>query len=374
MALYLAFKTYLPNYAPTNRFMAFVKGISELGEHATVCFFTPDSQKSTVQENYKNISFVYYWKKKSFPFMRKINNLFSVLHFVFQLKKDDVVYVYGFLGLLRIMAFVKRAKCYYEIDECPEISLPKERYFKLTPSKLAFYLQKISGVIVISNALRSYFINHGLSEENVHVVNMVVDPSRFESLNKDLQVEKYVAYCGKTSLFKDGCDILLRAFSIFKEKHTDFMLYMIGPIPRQDDKEALYHLVDELDLKDKVKFLGAVSYLEVPQILKNAQMLLLSRPDNIQAKYGFPTKLGEYLLTGNPVIVTDVGEISLFCKDGVDILLAKPDDPLDFSEKMSWCLNNPIKAKMIGENGKMKALESFNAITETNKLISFIMQ
>ena len=47
-------------------------------------------------------------------------------------------------------------------------------------------------------------------------------------------------------------------------------------------------------------------------------MLVLARPDNIQAKGGFPTKLGEYLATGNPVVVTKVGEIPNYLIDGVN--------------------------------------------------------
>ena len=65
-------------------------------------------------------------------------------------------------------------------------------------------------------------------------------------------------------------------------------------------------------MKDSIVFTGIVSAADIPQILKNAAVLALDRPDSLQAQCGFPTKLGEYLLTENPVIVTKVGDIPLF--------------------------------------------------------------
>lgn len=107
-------------------------------------------------------------------------------------------------------------------------------------------------------------------------------------------------------------------------------------------------------------------------MLKNAEVLALDRPDNLQAKYGFPTKLGEYLLTENPVVITSVGDIPKFLKDGVSALIAKPFDSEDFSSKLIWALNNREEAEIIGKNGKDIAVKSFNSFSETRKLVDFI--
>ena len=58
-------------------------------------------------------------------------------------------------------------------------------------------------------------------------------------------------------------------------------------------------LIENLGVKNSVIFTGIVSAAEIPQILKNATVLALDRPDSLQAQCGFPTKLGEYLLTEN---------------------------------------------------------------------------
>ena len=74
-------------------------------------------------------------------------------------------------------------------------------------------------------------------------------------------------------------------------------------------------------------------YNEVPQLLMDSEVLALDRPNSIQAQCGFPTKLGEYLLTGNPVVVTKVGDIPLFLEDGVSALLAEKRNAENLPER-----------------------------------------
>ena len=110
----------------------------------------------------------------------------------------------------------------------------------------------------------------------------------------------------------------------------------------------------------------------IPQLLFNASILALARPDNLQAKNGFPTKLGEYLATGNPVVVTKVGEIPNFIKHMINGLLAEPDNPVDFAEKLCWIVENPIMAQNIGAKGKELISNAFNSLAQSKKALQFI--
>ena len=107
-------------------------------------------------------------------------------------------------------------------------------------------------------------------------------------------------------------------------------------------------------------------------MLKNATILALDRPNNLQAKYGFPTKLGEYLQTGNPVVITRVGDIPIFFKDGESALIAEPENPESFAEKLCWAIEHPVEAREIGIKGKHVADIHFNSLLETKKIINVI--
>ena len=74
---------------------------------------------------------------------------------------------------------------------------------------------------------------------------------------------------------------------------------------------------------------GRVQYYDIPQMLKNADVLALCRPANHQAEVDSLPRWAEYLSTGNPVLVTNVGDMELYIKDGVNGSISKADDVED---------------------------------------------
>jgi glycosyltransferase involved in cell wall biosynthesis len=110
----------------------------------------------------------------------------------------------------------------------------------------------------------------------------------------------------------------------------------------------------------------------LPDMLGNAIMLVLARPESKQAEGGFPTKLGEYLATGKPVVVTGVGEIGDYLHDGENAYIAKPGDPRHFAEKMESVLNDYENALRIGARGQKLALTTFNYIFQGKELAAWL--
>lgn len=167
-------------------------------------------------------------------------------------------------------------------------------------------------------------------------------------------------------------DELIKAFAITHKKHPDVKLYVVGSMPDKYDATGNLRLIDNLDIKDSVILKGIQPANAVPQILKDATICALDRPDSLQAQNGFPTKLGEYLLSETPVVVTKVGDIPLFLKDGESAMLAEERNPKEFADKMNWLLEHPEEAAQIGKKGAEIALQSFNSETETDKIIQTI--
>ena len=111
----------------------------------------------------------------------------------------------------------------------------------------------------------------------------------------------------------------------------------------------------------------------MPKYLINAKILALARPDNIQGQGGFPTKLGEYLATGKPVVVTTVGELKEYLIDNTNAFLAVPDSALSFAEKMKTALDNYEKAKQVGIEGQKLANTIFNYKVQSENLINYLL-
>lgn len=105
--------------------------------------------------------------------------------------------------------------------------------------------------------------------------------------------------------------------------------------------------------------------------LCNARLFVFSRPSSLQAQFGFSTKLGEYLATGKPVIVSNVGEVSKYLTDGINAFFCK-SDPESIALKIDEIQENYAQALRIGEEGRNKAMLCFNNKSEVRKLIEFV--
>lgn len=372
--LYIVNIAHNPNMASCNRLLGYYAALDEMAIDTTVVFLLPDSQKSKIDVVYRCVKIVYMWDEGCYD-----NKIFRTLSFYNNIRKllkmirlGDVVYTYSINKVTTTLLRVKGIRVFAEIAEHPSLMGKIGFFFSIGRKELMQVVRKLDGLFVISESLRDYFIIRGIPPEKVHIVNMTVDTSRFIGLKKELQKEKYIAYCGTVSNSKDGVDELIKAFSLVAQKINDIKLYIIGNTPKTCDRTRNLALVESLGLKDRIVFTGVVCSQEMPQLLKNAEVLLLARPDGLQAKYGFPTKLGEYLLTENPVVVTKVGDIPKFLKDGESALLAEERNVSSFSSKVIWALEHPEESAIIGKEGLRVAIKEFNSKTETAKMVKTI--
>ena len=372
--IYVIRDMYKPNKAETNRLLAYLHGLDTLGINATLVLFAPDKDASELIDVFLNIDIVYYWKKLNVKnrYLKHLLMHFYVRLFIRTLKPGDCVFLSGFDYFVKNFVRRKDIKVFYETTEKPGFARQFGWYSDIETFLYFRNVKYLDGISVISTAIKDDFIKLGVHDNRIHIINMTVDAKRFEGLAKQ-ECEKYIAYCGTATNNKDGVDQLIKAFAIFSSMHNDYKLYIIGEVPSKKIIHSNEELAKSLGVADKVVFTGVVPAKDIPQILKNAVMLALDRPDNEQAKYGFPTKLGEYLLTENPVVVTSVGDIPLFLADKVNALLSKPDDPDAFAAKLSWAAEHPLEAKVIGKNGAQVAMRCFNSQIESQKLAKMIL-
>lgn len=374
-SIQILYDSYQPSTAGTNHLLAYVKGLAELGTRVYVYYLFPDERCSKLNSD-GFVKHIFLWEKqKIFQQNKYICSLSCLIRFCKIVDHSIPLYVVGTSMFLPIICLNKKLTVYHERTEHPLVSgtLPGP-LGRLLFKWYSNTIKQIKGLFVISNNLKKCFVEeYGLQEENVHVINMVVDADRFAGIKKN-KAGKVIAYCGTASNNKDGVDQLVKSFALVSQKYPDSRLMIIGKTPDKGQEFSNAQLVKELGIENKVEFTGIVSSIDMPQILKDADILALDRPDNIQAKYGFPTKLGEYLLTENPVVVTTVGDIPSFLTDKESAMLANPEDPQDFADKIIWLFENPDSALSIGQKGKKVAMMEFNYLQESKKLYDVIFK
>lgn len=373
---FAVFGSFCPNTAATNRLLSYLEIWSKMEMKVTLIFMLPDKSFSKLETKYDNIRIVYLWDKLFIRWYRlhRILFFFYIKQLKKLLKRGDIVYLYGQSFLLGELVRENEISVFWEKTEHPEVSNPGQWPYKRTLKDLIHDCKRVDGLFVISKPLKDYFVKQGVNENKINVINMMVDPSRFLNIVKNKEGVKYIAYCGNVSNRKDGVDLLIESFARISRKFPDVYLYIIGKIIGEKSVNSNVLLAEKLGVGDRVVFKGLVPYQEMPQMLTDATILALNRPNNKQAQYGFPTKLGEYLLTGNPVVITSVGDIPDYIQDGFSGMVAEPNNVDEFASKMEWLLEHPDEAKIIGENGKEVALKNFNNDIEARKIAKVILE
>lgn len=381
--IFISSEQYPNGGAATNRHLACSTGLIELGhdvefillskqqwEEKAICFngikFT--CVKAQAPGGTSKINKIRYY-------FRTIRNAKTLLNETNQRKKISAVILLdtSVLVLLPFLKFCKKGgiKVFHERTEYPFVVGGKSILGKIDLNiYLNFVVKKFDGIYVISQALKKYF--SALTRSNIAVVNMVVDPARFEKLpDKIFNEEIVITYCGTLDDNKDGIGILIESFALISNQFPAAMLQLVGSFEDHDAKQRAEFLVEKLQIKERVVFTGFVSRDKIPALLKSSDILVLARPNNKQAEGGFPTKLGEYLATGNPVVSTNVGEIRFFLKDKINAFIAEPDSAEKFAHKLREALLSNNR-RQIGIEGQKLIYNEFNYLCQAKVIEKLI--
>jgi len=379
-------------FAEANRLLSISQGINELGHKIKIYCIRPAERSPNiinkdVQGIVDGVQYVYPAKTTIWP-NSKIERIYIYLKGIIltwknisqqhKIEKIDVLLSYSYSILInnffRILSKLHKIKFVYFVDEYPYSILYPKKYGPIYRwYELNHFYKIFDFLLVITTPLKEFYEKRIKQNAKIDIIPMTVQPNRFESvLEESLFAKPYFAYAGYLGDDKDGVDILLKAFSIVATKHEDVLLVLIGYSNSQVHHDKLIQLTHEYNIVNRVIFTGRIHRDEIPRYFCNAIGLVLARPDNIQAKGGFPTKLGEYLATGKPVVVTKVGEIPHYLNDNYNAFLAEPNSAESFANKMIELLSDKDHAKQIGKQGKKLTEEVFNYKVQAKRILEFL--
>ena len=347
---------YKPGSAATNRIWAYAKSYRELGQDVILVLGSRSEFIITEPQGVEIVSCV--GKNVNRLMAKEIKSRYT---------PGMAIQIYGTPGLCWYLP-KNKFPIFCEYTEVPFYGHKKTIVSIIKESLKLWLTKRTKGLFVISESLKDYYNRNGF--QSVEIINMFVDPSRF--IDNQKEDGRYIAYCGKISYFKDGVDSLIKAYKLFSQDYPDYKLKIIGGFETLETEAKLKELVKSLGLSNLVEFTGKVSPDCMPSLLCGATILALARPNNEQAKYGFPTKLGEYLSTGKPVVVTEVGELNHFLTDKHNCIFAKPDDHVDFYKSLKWTMENYQEALEIGKMGQKLTLSAFSSKVQCERAINFM--
>lgn len=365
--IYILDTCYNPTAASNNRLFSYAMAWNKQGVKTTFLYLFPYGEGVKCDRYLDEINYVYLWEGASSD-NKYYNTVRSIWKLRKMLKPAIPIYVYSMINCLYFLQ-KKNIRVFHEQTENPEVV---GKIGGIVGSFLYMLYKKavkqVDFLFVITPALREKYIKEfNVDPAKAEVINMTVEKERFNNL-PSLPPSNIISYCGYISEFKDGVSVLIKAFASVHLRHPEYKLQIIGPFSNKETELKLKALVDSLEIKDNVVFTGPADAESMPARLKDSKILALARPDNIQAKYGFATKIGEYLMTERPAILTRVGAVEDFLTDKLDCILAEPDNVEDFAEKLLWIIEHYVEAADIGRRGKETALRCFNSEIEAEKI------
>lgn len=226
------------------------------------------------------------------------------------------------------------------------------------------------GLIVMTKPLMKYFQGKVRKNCQLFEMPMTVDTERFTINKQHSKYGDYIAYCGNMAGNKDGVLNLIEAFNFASPEILGVKLLLIGGSSNQEDWERIVAAVKDTG-NDNIILYGKASRDEMPALLKNAKALALARPSSLQSTGGFPTKLGEYLATGNPVVVTGVGDIPQYLNES-NAFVVEPDNNKAFSDALISVFGDYDNARAIGRKGQELAQTVFSSQVQSQRLYKYL--
>ncbi|MEM8857428.1 MAG: glycosyltransferase family 4 protein [Chloroflexota bacterium] len=160
-----------------------------------------------------------------------------------------------------------------------------------------------------------------------------------------------VLYLGRIDEQK-RIDLLLKSFQLTLPNVPNAKLRIVGDGTLLDEQIAL---ASELGIQDSVEFLGRIDHSEVPDMLNQATVLVLSSDFE-----GLPIAALEAHQMGRPIVSTDVGGMGELVIHGETGLLVKKGDVVGFADALSSVLQNREMTESFGEAAKQHVKIKFS--------------
>jgi len=165
---------------------------------------------------------------------------------------------------------------------------------------------------------------------------------------------------------KKGFPLLLDACRLLSEGKVDFRLSLAGDGP---DRRLLQSLAQDLGLSDRVEFLGHVPHNQVPELFRQADVLVM--PCKVARRGdrdGLPNVILEAMALGVPVVATDVNGVAEAVHPGETGWLVPPEEPRLLAQAIREALDQPVEARRRAQAGRELVQRDFNSSTNYARL------
>lgn len=317
---------------------------------------------------------------------QELEAYFLLAYLLFRFKRFDTIWLYGmgFIPRVLLLLFMRllKKKVVLELNEFPYATertrLTKINWFNKLLQKLTidYLLRNFNGIVAISESLFQV-ASKADREKKVLKVPILVDLEKRGGPNTDFSngmPENYVFHAGSLSVQKDGIFNIVEAF-ILAHKQLEIRGVKLKWVITNTASQVwakIEKTLKEAGLFDHLIITGYLNEDELNKWMSHSRVLIINKPDSFQNKYNFPTKAGDYLLSGRPLILASADqEINRFISDGKQGLIVAQNDSKSLADSIVRLVLDPELAQKIGAEGRERALTSFDYRVHAERISTF---
>lgn len=237
-------------------------------------------------------------------------------------------------------------------------------------------LKNSAGIIAVSHFTKKEMCRfYKINKEKIFVIHEGYDKEHF----KPQPSHKMQSILDKYNLFKDNYILfignftprknilnLIRAYKILVDKGYDKFLVLAGnKNVNKNYTQKIEQLVEELNLKEKVRFLDYVPYADLPALYSGASVFVY--PSYYE---GFGLPILEAMACGTPVATSTRSSLSEIC--GNSVLSAEPKNVKEMALKILQILDDRNLSKALIHRGLERV--KFFSWSQTASKILKVMQ
>lgn len=262
---------------------------SKKGYQVTFLTLRNEFEKSIIHEiQDTNISI----KKIVFNNIGDLRAYKTLIHWLYQERFDVIISHLWFANtIMRLAGIMVRKQKIMCFEQNVYDNLKTWKMF-LIDRILQYFCYKI---FAVSSTVKDSLIRHGIQSQRIEVLHNSVDLDKYQRAEK----------MNIPNVPKDAFKFLFVG-RLIHQKAVDILLQAFAQVPRGvlliagqgSDREALEHLAQQLNISDRVFFLGVVTH--IPSLMKSCDVFIL--PSRYE---GLALVAVEAMATPLPIIISD---------------------------------------------------------------------
>jgi glycosyltransferase involved in cell wall biosynthesis len=212
--------------------------------------------------------------------------------------------------------------------------------------------RRMRHVLTVSrSSARDIVSDFGVAPERIEVIPLGVEPEVFQHYRDPRVPGRIVAMASADTPMK-GIATLLEAFAKLRtERDVELLL-----ITRPKAGGRTERLIDQLAIKDSVRFVSGLSDTELAEVVGSAEIACVP---SLYEGFSLPTV--EAMACGTPLVVSRAGAIpEVVGEDGVCADLVTPGDVGELAAALEALLDDPERRHRMGAAGRQRALEKYS--------------